>query len=284
MRNTNDNVEELARALAACPSVTEPSPEREALMLAIWRLVCTQGPGWRTAVPMGSSAAARISAEYASTEFLAVMNWLRLHEAEARRLKPAKLWRMARAVATRGHQGSARAARTDGSRGVVGVPPGDPISFVDVDKVDYRVPHVSTERPRTVVAFPEWVAAQTGYDLELLAPLRLAGAFDVVVLRVEEAARRGAADPLSVVMNAVAGGNSRALTRRELGRLGYNPPQLRVVHRLVGGSKSGWRGLVRAYCDGDGLTTDERDYVRRQVRTYLALVGAAGQDLSGSIA
>lgn len=284
MRNTTEQVEELAQALAACPSTTEQSPQRESLMMAIWMFVCTLGPGWRTAVPMGSSTPVRISAEYASTEFLAIMNWLRLHEADARRMKPAALWRMLRAVATRGHQGSGRAARADETRGVVGVPPGDPISFIDVHKVDYREPHVSTERTATLVPFSEWVAAQSSYDLELIAPLRLAGAFDVVVIRVEEAARRGAADPLSVVMNAFAGGNSRALTRRALARLGYSPPQLRVIHRLIGGSKSGWRGLVRAYCDGDGLTADERDYVRRQIRTYLALDGAVGRDLSGSIA
>lgn len=253
-------------------------------MLAIWWFVCTQGPGWRRAIPMGSSAPVKISTEYASTEFLAVMNWLRLHEADARRMKPAALWRMLRAVATRGHQGSARAARADETRGVVGVPVGDPISFVDVDKVDYREPEVSIERTTALVPFSEWVTAQTGYDLGMVEPLRLACAFDVVVIRVEEAARRGAADPLSVVMNALAGGNSRALTRRALARLGYRPPQLRVIHRLIGGSKSGWRGLVMAYCDGDGLTADERDYVRRQIRTYLALDGSVGRDLSGSIA
>lgn len=136
MRNTTGQAEELARTLAACPSVTEPSAGRESLMMAIWTLVCTQGSGWRSVTPMGSVVPVRISAEYASTEFLAVMSWLRLHEASAREMAPDKLWQMLRAIATRGHQGSARAARADGMQGVVGVPAGEPISFVDIDNLN----------------------------------------------------------------------------------------------------------------------------------------------------
>lgn len=132
--------------------------------------------------------------------------------------------------------------------------------------------------------FRQWVADQTGYDLGMLEPLRLPEAFDVVVVRAEEARLRGAADPLSVIMNAVAGGNSRAVTRRMLARVGYGPAQLRIVHRLLGGSKSGWRGLIKAFSDGDDLSPGERDYVRRQIRTYAAVDGSRDQERSGSIA
>ena len=122
----------LADTLAACASVAEPSQQREDLMMAIWSTVCTCGS--RTVTPMGSVAPVAISSDYASTELLAVMDWLRLHEDEARALPPAQLYRTMRAVATLGMNGSGRAARADQLRGLVDVPAGTPVRWTEVDQ------------------------------------------------------------------------------------------------------------------------------------------------------
>jgi hypothetical protein len=123
---------DLADALAACPSVTEDSRERKALMEAIWQTVCTRTI--RTVVPMGSVKSVTITPEYGGEEVLAVMEWLRLHETEARALTPGRLYRMMRAVATLGMNGSGRAARADQLRGLTDVPAGTPIRWGPVDE------------------------------------------------------------------------------------------------------------------------------------------------------
>lgn len=122
----------VADALAACRSVTEPSQEHEDLMMAIWSTVCTRRS--RTVTPMGSVAPVAISSDYASTELIAVMDWLRLHEYEARALSPDRLYRTMRAVATMGMNGSGRAARADQLRGLVDVPAGTPVRWAEVDQ------------------------------------------------------------------------------------------------------------------------------------------------------
>ena len=121
----------LADALAQCPSVTEESHERRALMTAIWETVCTRT--MRTVVPMGSVAPVTITPEYAGDELIAVMQWLRLHEEEAREMHPDRLFRMMRAVATLGMNGSGRAARVDQLRGLTGVPAGTPVRWAELD-------------------------------------------------------------------------------------------------------------------------------------------------------
>lgn len=133
-------------------------------------------------------------------------------------------------------------------------------------------------------SFVRWVAAQLECGNEELAFIRLGDAFAVLVSRVEDAARRSATDPLAVVRNSTAGGNSRAATRRMLGHLGYTAAQLRVVHRLLGGSPAGWPGLLPLYVTHADLTPAERAYARRQLRAMLGSAAAAGQDRSGAIA
>lgn len=122
----------LAEALAACPSVGEESRERADLMEVIWKTVCTRTV--RMVVPMGSTKSVTITPEYAGDEVLAVMEWLRLHETEARALSPGRLFRMMRAVAMLGMNGSGRAARADQLRGLTGVPAGTPIRWAPVDE------------------------------------------------------------------------------------------------------------------------------------------------------
>ena len=123
---------DLADALAACPPITEPSPERQDLMMTIWTSVCTRRS--RTVVPMGSTAPVTITRDDASTELLAVMDWLRLHEQEARDLAPDRLYRIMRAVATLGMNGSGRAVRADKLRGLTDIPAGTPIRWAEVDE------------------------------------------------------------------------------------------------------------------------------------------------------
>ena len=122
---------ELADALAACPPITESSPQRKELMMSIWSTVCTRTR--RTVVPMGSAAPVTITPEDASTELIAVMDWLGLHEKEARGLKPDQLYRMMRAVATLGMNGSGRAARADQLRGLTDVPAGTTLRWAELD-------------------------------------------------------------------------------------------------------------------------------------------------------
>jgi hypothetical protein len=128
---TTGTCEHLADALAACPPIAEPSSQRQDLMMAIWSTVCTRTQ--RVVVPMGSSAPVTITPDDASTELIAVMDWLHLHEKEARHLGPDQLYRMMRAVATLGMNGSGRAARADQLRGVTDVPKGTPLRWAELD-------------------------------------------------------------------------------------------------------------------------------------------------------
>jgi hypothetical protein len=130
--------------------------------------------------------------------------------------------------------------------------------------------------------FVTWTADQLDCATEELASIQLAAAFDVFVCRVTSAARRDAADPLAVVRNSTAGGNSRAATRGMLRHLGYSPAQLRVVHRLLGGSPAGWPGLLSLFVKHVDLTPDQRAYARRQLRAILG--SAEGQERKGAMA
>jgi hypothetical protein len=62
------------------------------------------------------------------------MDWLKAHEAEARRLHALELFVRLRGVATKGSQGSARAAQADALRGMTGVGRGQPIRWGDLDE------------------------------------------------------------------------------------------------------------------------------------------------------
>ena len=84
--------------------------------------------------------------------------------------------------------------------------------------------------------------------------MKLAAVFDLFISRIEAARARGAADPLQTVTAKIAGGNSRASTKRMLEQLGFSPPQRRAVHRLLAGSPSGWPGLLRLYVDRRPMT------------------------------
>lgn len=90
-------------------------------------------------------------------------------------------------------------------------------------------------------------------------------AVDILISRLEEARRRGAGDPLVTITAKSAGGNSRECTRRMLLQLGLEPNSRRAVHRLLGGSPSGWPGLLRIFSEGRGLTEEEFVYARRQL-------------------
>lgn len=113
--------------------------------------------------------------------------------------------------------------------------------------------------------FTEWAAHQIGLTASDVAAMKLAGAFEVFVSRLEAARRRGASDPLVTITSKRAGGNSRQVTRSMLQRLGYTPTQLRAVHRLIAGSGSWWPGLLRLYALNVDLDARQRQYARRQL-------------------
>lgn len=120
----------------------------------------------------------------------------------------------------------------------------------------------------TTMTFQDWAVTVVGLTADDVAELELEAAFEVMVSRCEEARRRGATNPLIAVSPKGAGGNSRACTREMLTHLGYSRDQLRIIHRLLGGSPSGWRGLLRIFTEDRELTVWERRYVRRQLRNF----------------
>ncbi|EWT05365.1 hypothetical protein N864_05070 [Intrasporangium chromatireducens Q5-1] len=126
-----------------------------------------------------------------------------------------------------------------------------------------------TAAPTQPRLLTEWVIAHTGLTSDDLTELDILAAFDVLVSRCEEARRHGAADPLRSITPREAGGNSRQTTRAMLAQLGYSRAQLRVIHRIMGGSTSGWPGLLRVFVEDRPLTKPQRAYLRRQVRTYI---------------
>lgn len=124
----------VANALAACPNLTQPSPERDALWLAVRDAVCTRGLCLVT--PLGSTTAIPVTSEHATGELLAAMEWIFDHERQARAMAAARLYVRLRGVATRGGSGSARMAQADALHGLTNVSPGDPVVFVDDDQVE----------------------------------------------------------------------------------------------------------------------------------------------------
>ena len=122
--------------------------------------------------------------------------------------------------------------------------------------------------PNEIGSIWDWVVAHAGVTPEEYDRLELLAAFDVFVARCESARRRGSTDPLRAVSPRASGGNSRRCTRQMLVNLGYTPAQLRVIHRLIGGSTGGWPGLLRLFVEGRTLTDAERTYVRRQIRDF----------------
>ncbi|MBC9822860.1 hypothetical protein [Terrabacter sp. MAHUQ-38] len=118
--------------------------------------------------------------------------------------------------------------------------------------------------------FADWTASQLGLTTGDLEQIKIGPVFELFISRIEEARRRGAADPLTTVTAKQAGGNSRACTRRMLEQLGFSAPQRRAVHRLLAGSPSGWPGLLRLYAASLELSQEQRQYARRQLQTIRA--------------
>jgi len=118
--------------LVACPSLQEPSHQRDALWLAVESAICTHG--FARVTPMGSTSQVLVGAEHATDELIAAMIWLTRHEDEARDLDPLSLFIALRGVATRGAAGSARAAQADGLHGMTNVPLGHMIFWRPIDE------------------------------------------------------------------------------------------------------------------------------------------------------
>lgn len=131
----------------------------------------------------------------------------------------------------------------------------------------------------SVGPFEVWVVNETGISVPELEQLKLTASLDVYVSRLEMARQRGAEDPLATISPHGAGGNSRACTRSMLAQLGYTRVELRVVHRLMAGSASGWPGLIKLYATGLPLSAAQREYVHRQVHlvTRCSAPSAAAQ-------
>lgn len=113
-----------------------------------------------------------------------------------------------------------------------------------------------------------WIEDACQIDPEDVDELRLGPALDVFINRLESARARGARDPLAAVSPRRAGGNSRRCTRRMLRQLGYTDAQLRIIHRLVAGSTGGWPGLLRLFVERQSPDSQQRQYIRRQVRSF----------------
>ena len=118
-------------ALLACPPLTEPSAQRDDLWLAVQAAICTRHTALAT--PLGSATPILVSAENATDELIAAMEWLYTHEARARTIEPLLLFRILRGVATRGAKGSARCQQADLLHGLTQVSPGDPVRWTCLD-------------------------------------------------------------------------------------------------------------------------------------------------------
>jgi hypothetical protein len=120
-----------------------------------------------------------------------------------------------------------------------------------------------------MMTFEAWCRHQDIWDP--LDPSHIQAAFEVLVSRIDAAKAAGAADPMLTVSTSKAGPNSRAVTHTMLEALGYSPAQRRIVHRLMAGSTSGWRGLLLLFATDSALTSGERRYVLRHARQLAAL-------------
>ena len=74
-----------------------------------------------------------VTADYASQELVAAMEWVIDHEQCARAMNPADLYRKMRSAATKGMHGSGRAALADALHGFTHVPAGGPLRFFALD-------------------------------------------------------------------------------------------------------------------------------------------------------
>ena len=120
------------RTFVACPSLQEPSHERDDVWLAVESAICTHG--FARVTPMGSSSRVLVGADQATDELIAAMMWLTRHEDEARKLDPLSLFIALRGVATRGADGSARAAQADALHGMTNVPLGRMVYWRPIDE------------------------------------------------------------------------------------------------------------------------------------------------------
>lgn len=120
------------RTFVACPSLQEPSHERDDVWLAVESAICTHG--FARVTPMGSSSRVLVGADQATNELIAAMMWLTRHEDEARKLDPLSLFIALRGVATRGADGSARAAQADALHGMTNVPLGRMVYWRPIDE------------------------------------------------------------------------------------------------------------------------------------------------------
>jgi len=75
-----------------------------------------------------------VTAEYATDELIAAMSWLLAHDGEARKLRPLELFIMLRGVATKGANGSGRAAQADALHGMTNVEQGQPVRWTKLDE------------------------------------------------------------------------------------------------------------------------------------------------------
>lgn len=119
----------------------------------------------------------------------------------------------------------------------------------------------------------DWIIDALDLTEDHVRQMKLTAVIDLFVSRIEAARARGAADPLQTITAKVAGGNSRASTRRMLDQLHYTDAQRRAVHRLLAGSPGRWPGLLRIWATGRPLTAQQRQYARRQVLIVCASTG-----------
>ena len=118
-------------ALSTCPPLTQSSPERDLLWTTVRDLICTRSQAWVT--PLGSTRPVLVTSEYAGDELVAAMAWLYSHDGEARLLAPVALFRRLRGIATRGANGSGRAAQSDALCGLTAVDAGQLVRWTDIE-------------------------------------------------------------------------------------------------------------------------------------------------------
>ena len=121
------------------------------------------------------------------------------------------------------------------------------------------------------VSFAEWAVEEAGLTADEVEALKIVPALEVLVSRIESAQSRGARDPIAAPWLPWQQVGTRARPHAGCCRTsGYTAQELRIVHRLMAGSTSGWPGLLRLYAGGSPMCQAHRDYVARQLRTLTA--------------
>jgi hypothetical protein len=126
----------VAEALHEVARLDECGAARDRLWLELWRGITTRHAAYVR--PCGAVRSVKVTAQDATAEVLAAWDWICRHQARARSLGGAELYRTLRGAATRSFRGSGRAALADALCGLTHVPSGTWVAIGDDTVLERR--------------------------------------------------------------------------------------------------------------------------------------------------